>query len=81
MPELILILVIALIVVGPDKLPELAKALGRAIGEFRRATEDIKETIDLESIAEEESPTLSQHPKDKGSENSTSEKDTKKVGK
>jgi sec-independent protein translocase protein TatB len=42
MPELLLILALALIVLGPKKLPELAKALGKGLAEFRRATEDLK---------------------------------------
>lgn len=41
MPELVLILVIALIVFGPGKLPEVGKAIGRGIQEFRRASTDI----------------------------------------
>jgi sec-independent protein translocase protein TatB len=45
MPELILILAVALIVIGPKKLPDLAKSLGRALGEFKRATNDLKESI------------------------------------
>jgi len=48
MPEMILILVIALIVIGPKKLPDLAKALGRAIGEFKKATSDFKESIEID---------------------------------
>ncbi len=48
MPELILILVIALIVVGPDKLPELAKKMGSMVGEFKRAASDFKESMDVE---------------------------------
>ena len=47
MPELILILVVALIVIGPKKLPELAKSLGLAINEFKKATQDITDTIDI----------------------------------
>lgn len=43
MPELLLILGLALIVLGPKKLPELAKALGKGLAEFRRATDDLKE--------------------------------------
>ncbi|MFQ5329196.1 MAG: Sec-independent protein translocase protein TatB [Thermodesulfobacteriota bacterium] len=43
--EIVVILVIALIVLGPDKLPELAKALGRAMREFRSATDDIKRSV------------------------------------
>ncbi|MBW2652632.1 MAG: twin-arginine translocase TatA/TatE family subunit, partial [Deltaproteobacteria bacterium] len=41
MQEIIIILVVALIVIGPKKLPDLAKALGRALGEFRRAADDL----------------------------------------
>lgn len=43
MPELLLILALALIVLGPKKLPELAKALGKGLAEFRRATDEIKD--------------------------------------
>ncbi|MCG6982598.1 MAG: Sec-independent protein translocase protein TatB [Deltaproteobacteria bacterium] len=46
MPELLLILAIALIVVGPKKLPELARALGRGIAEFKKATNEIKESLE-----------------------------------
>jgi Tat protein translocase TatB subunit len=49
MPEMILILAIALIVIGPKKLPDLAKYLGRAIGEFKNAASDFKESIDINS--------------------------------
>ncbi len=42
MPELLLILGLALIVLGPKKLPELARALGKGMAEFRRATDDLK---------------------------------------
>jgi sec-independent protein translocase protein TatB len=45
MPELLLILVVALIVVGPKKLPNLAKSLGKGLSEFRRATDEIKSSI------------------------------------
>lgn len=44
-PELLLILAIALIVVGPSKLPDLARALGRGYAEFRKATNELKETL------------------------------------
>jgi len=43
MPELLLILVLAHIVLGPKKLPELARALGKGMAEFRRATDELKE--------------------------------------
>lgn len=49
MPELLMILAVALIIIGPKKLPELAKTLGRALGEFKRATNDLKESIHMES--------------------------------
>ena len=47
-PELIVIMVIALIVVGPKKLPDLAKALGKGMAEFRKATHEIKESLDID---------------------------------
>ena len=47
-PELLLILAIALIVIGPKKLPDLAKSLGRAMREFKRATSDFKESMELD---------------------------------
>jgi sec-independent protein translocase protein TatB len=46
MPELLLLLAIALIVVGPKKLPELAKALGRGLAEFKKATNELKESLE-----------------------------------
>lgn len=48
-PELLLILAIALIVLGPKRLPDLARALGRGFSEFKRATEELKQTFDEES--------------------------------
>ena len=48
MPELIIILVIALIVIGPKKLPDLAKALGKGMSEFKKATQEIKGSLNLE---------------------------------
>lgn len=44
-PELLLILAIALIVIGPKRLPDVARALGRGLGEFKRATEEMKQTF------------------------------------
>jgi len=52
-PELIVIFIVALLIFGPRKLPELSRALGRGISEFRRATTDLKSTLDRE-IAEAE---------------------------
>ncbi len=48
MPELIIIMVIALIVIGPSKLPDLAKALGKGMAEFKKATQEIKESLNVE---------------------------------
>lgn len=49
MPELILIAVVALIVLGPKKLPDLAQSLGRAVREFRKATSELKESLQVDS--------------------------------
>jgi TatA/E family protein of Tat protein translocase len=49
MPEMLLILAIALIVIGPKKLPDLAKSLGRAMREFKKATNEFKETMQIDS--------------------------------
>lgn len=48
MPEFLLIMAIALIVIGPKKLPDLAKALGKAIGEFKKATSELKDSMDID---------------------------------
>lgn len=48
MPELIIIMIIALIVLGPSKLPDLARSLGKGLAEFKRATQDIKESLDID---------------------------------
>ena len=53
LPELIIIMVVALIIIGPSKLPDLAKALGKGMAEFRKATQDIKESLDLDQDFEE----------------------------
>ena len=56
-PELVVVAIIALIVVGPKKLPDLAKSVGKGLSEFRRAaddvTENIKETLKPEDIKKE----------------------------
>jgi Tat protein translocase TatB subunit len=52
-PELLLIMAIALIVLGPKRLPDLARALGRGFSEFKRATEELKQTFDAETRADE----------------------------
>jgi TatA/E family protein of Tat protein translocase len=54
MPELIIILVIALIIFGPRKLPELGRSLGKSIGEFRKASNELKSTLEEEIRLEEQ---------------------------
>jgi Tat protein translocase TatB subunit len=49
LPELIVIFVIALLVLGPHRLPELARAMGRGLKELQRLTQDIKNEIDAET--------------------------------
>lgn len=49
--ELIIVLIIALIVVGPGKLPDVGSALGKSIREFRKAASDVKESTSLEAKA------------------------------
>ena len=53
MPEILMILAIALIVIGPKKLPDLAKTLGRALGEFKRSAQDFKRSIDVETTVKD----------------------------
>ena len=57
MPELVIILVIALIIFGPRKLPELGRSLGRSIGEFRRASNELRSTLEEEIRVEEQKST------------------------
>jgi sec-independent protein translocase protein TatA len=53
MPEMIVIAVIALIIFGPRKLPELGKSLGKSIAEFKRASNELKNTLEEEIRIEE----------------------------
>ena len=45
MPELIVILIIAIVLIGPDKLPEIASALGRGYAEFQKTLRNVKDSI------------------------------------
>lgn len=47
-PELVIILVVALIVIGPQKLPQMMRSLGKGLAEFKRMGNDVKSTLDLE---------------------------------
>lgn len=53
MPELVIILVIALIIFGPRKLPELGRSLGKSLGEFKRASNELQRTLEEEIKVEE----------------------------
>lgn len=56
MPELIFILVLALLIFGPRKLPEIGKQIGKGLGEFKRASNDLKRSIEdeIEKVSAEE---------------------------
>ena len=54
MPELIIIFVIALIIFGPRKLPELGRSLGKSINEFKRASNELKSTLEEEIRVDEQ---------------------------
>lgn len=58
MPEIILILAIALIVLGPKKLPEIARSLGRGIAEFKKATQEFKENLEVDNDLKEARNTI-----------------------
>lgn len=63
LPEVLFILVLALLVFGPKRLPKVGRTLGRALGEFRRATSDLKRSIDREMTVDlTEDPTPSRPP-------------------
>jgi len=64
MPELLVILVIALLVFGPRKLPELARALGKSISEFKRATNELQDTVEREIEQEQRRPAASSSKSD-----------------
>jgi sec-independent protein translocase protein TatA len=54
MPELIIIFVIALIIFGPRKLPELGRSLGKSLAEFKKASNELKSTLEEEIRLEEQ---------------------------
>ncbi len=69
MPELLLILFLALLIFGPKKLPELGKQLGKGLGEFKRASNELKRTIEEEvekAGSVEPSPARPEEPKKLG---------------
>jgi TatA/E family protein of Tat protein translocase len=64
MPEILLILAIALIILGPKKLPEIAKSLGRGIAEFKKATSDFKQSVEVDNDFKEAKETLQDMKRD-----------------
>jgi sec-independent protein translocase protein TatA len=73
MPELIIIMVLALIIFGPRKLPELGKSLGRSLNEFKKASTELQNTLEQEIKIEEQKE---QADKFKVDENKFKPKDT-----
>jgi sec-independent protein translocase protein TatA len=73
MPELVIILVIALIIFGPRKLPELGKSLGRSLNEFKRASADLQNTLEQEIKLEDqkEQQQVKEEPRDRFSTDET----------
>ncbi|NWG00510.1 MAG: twin-arginine translocase subunit TatB [Thermoanaerobaculaceae bacterium] len=53
LPELVLIFVVALLLFGPRKLPEIGRSVGKALGEFRRASNDLRRTVEEEIAVED----------------------------
>jgi TatA/E family protein of Tat protein translocase len=62
MPELIVIFIVALLVFGPKKLPDLGRALGRGLAEFKRASEELKAGLSVDFRLEEEEKPSPQPP-------------------
>ena len=58
-PELVFILVLALLIFGPKRLPEVGRTIGKGMAQFRRATTDLKRTIESEIALEDEPPVRS----------------------
>ena len=92
MQEMLFIMAAALLIFGPRKLPELGRTLGRGMAEFRRATSDLKRSIDVELDEEKRPPPPRRIDKSKkaaasdgskkpaGSDDSKKADDSKKVG-
>jgi len=64
MPELIVIFILALIIFGPRKLPELGKSIGRSLSEFKRASNELKQTWEEEVRLDQEKESLADILKD-----------------
>jgi len=77
--EILIILVVALIVIGPKKLPEVARTLGKALGEFKKMSSDVKRTIDLEAQQAEEAAKTKEAEKELYAKNKSASEDTPAV--
>src|SRR5262245_57061680 len=75
MPELIIILVIALIIFGPRKLPGLGKSLGRSLNEFKKASTDRKNTLEQEIKIEEKKEAAAKHKAEEDTASAATRKD------
>ena len=75
MPELIIILVIALIIFGPRKLPELGKSLGRSLNEFKKASNDLQNTLEQEIKIEEQKESVAKAKSEEDTASSAFPKD------
>jgi sec-independent protein translocase protein TatA len=64
MPELTIILVIALMVFGPRKLPELGRAVGQTMNEFKKGLNNIRDTVEEETRKEEQQKAAAEKPAD-----------------
>lgn len=65
MPELLVILVVALVVIGPKGLPEAARALGKAVAEFRRQSADVMDEFRVQIEQDEQKPRRKSTPEPK----------------
>lgn len=82
MPQIIIILAIALIIFGPQKLPELARTLGKALADFKKAANDFKSSIEEETRIQEREALLKEQERAKDVPPETEEqaKTEEKVG-